>query len=409
MTSSRYRPRAAGSFVLIGALIASVLPGWPPAARAGTAESASIPAEAPPVEAYRFVVDPNLNDDVVGQVQITDASREDTLTDIARRFSVGYNEIHRANPGVDMWLPGAGRRIVVPTQFVLPDAPATGIVINAAEMRLYYFPPHAPGAQQIIYTYPIGIGRVNWQTPSGVTTIVRKVKNPVWRPPADIRAEHLAEGDPLPAQIGPGPGDPMGNRAMYLGWPEFAIHGTNKPAGVGMRVSHGCIHLYPEDIVQLYNMVPLGTEVRVVNEPFVFGWHGGELYMTAFGPLEGDQRDWKNATRQLLEQALGPQMRRELRERNEQVRWDLVMQLAREPVGVPVAITDPNSSLEQALADARRVENRLPEGAAWDGKTELPMDEQTFQRVLSRLSATSSPARPASLRHGLRSPSQSGT
>ncbi|MGH8260881.1 MAG: L,D-transpeptidase family protein [Steroidobacteraceae bacterium] len=351
-------------------------------------EAPSSAAETPPLEAYRFAVDPKLNDDLVGAVQVTHAKPDDTLTDIARRFSVGYNEIHRANPGVDMWVPGTGRRVILPTQFVLPDAPHAGIVVNIAEMRLYYYAPRLRGREQIVYTYPIGIGRVDWKTPSGVTTVVRKIKNPVWTPPADILKEHRAEGDPLPAIIRPGPDDPMGNRALYLGWPEYAIHGTNKPAGVGMRVSHGCMHLYPEDILQLYNLVPIGTQVRVVNQPFVFGWHRGELYMEAFGPLTGDQRDWKNDTRKLLEQALGPRVKAELRKRNEQIRWDLVMQLARNPAGVPVAITDPSASLAQVLADARQVQNRLAEGAAWDGKTELPMDEKTFERVLSKLGAT---------------------
>jgi L,D-transpeptidase ErfK/SrfK len=384
MMTTEHRPRAAGNLPLKAALIACLSLGRLSAAPAAS----SPPADAAPVEAYRFAVDPTLDIDVVGQIQVTHARQEDTLTDIGRRFSIGYNEIRRANPGVDMWLPGAGRQVVLPTQFVLPQAPHSGIVVNAAEMRLYYFPPRGRGGQQIVYTYPIGIGRVDWNTPSGVTTVVRKVKNPVWRPPADILEEHREEGDPLPAEIGPGPGDPMGTRALYLGWPEYAIHGTNKPAGVGMRVSHGCMHLYPEDIEQLYNMVPVGTPVRVVNQPFVFGWHEGELYMDAFGPLAGDQRDWQKQARALLEQAMGADIRRELHERNEQVRWDLVMQLVRDPQGLPVAITDPGASLGQVLAASRQVQNRLPEGAAWDGKTELPMNDQAFQRALSRLGAS---------------------
>jgi L,D-transpeptidase ErfK/SrfK len=330
---------------------------------APSAGPAPRPSEAPSAEAYRFSVDPKLNDGVVGEVQITRTTPQDSLADIARRFSVGYNEIQRANPGVDMWVPGAGRRVVVPTQFVLPEAPHVGIVVNIAEMRLYYFPPRSEQGKEIVYTYPLGIGRVNWKTPSGVTTVVRKVVNPAWRPPADILEEHREEGDPLPAEIRPGPDDPMGTRALYLGWPEYAIHGTNKPVGVGMRVSHGCMHLYPEDILQLYNLVPLGTEVRVVNQPFVFGWHRGDLYMQAFGPLAGDQRNWQNTTRELLEQAMGPDIRKQLQERNEQVRWDLLLQLARDPQGIPVAITDSNASLQQVLENAREVANRAPEGA----------------------------------------------
>ncbi len=386
MTSGRCRRGAAGN-VLMRSLIAGGSVVWALASDAATAAptpaaSASaqvsvspegepsppsdapsadpVAPEAPPTEAYRFAVKPTLNDQVVGAVQITQAAQQDTLPDIARRFSVGYNEIQRANPGVDMWVPGAGRRVVVPTQFILPDAPHVGIVVNIAEMRLYYFPPRSRAGPEIVYTYPIGIGRAHWTTPSGVTTVVRKVVNPVWRPPADILEEHRAEGDPLPTEIGPGPDDPMGTRALYLGWPQYAIHGTNKPVGVGMRVSHGCLHLYPEHILQLYDMVPLGTPVRVVNQPFVFGWHRGDLYLQAFGPLEGDPRAWQTATRTLLEQAMGPDIQEQLQARNEQVRWDLVLELAHHPEGIPVAVTDSNASLEQVLASARQVQNRSP-------------------------------------------------
>lgn len=375
MTSGNYRSRVAAS-ILIGSLAAYGAPAGFLPAQAATAgatpsdDAATTPASASaadedsaPVETIRFAVDPKLNDEVLGEVQIIRTTAQDSLPDVARRFSVGYNEIERANPGVDMWVPGAGRRVVVPTQFVLPDAPHVGIVVNIAQMRLYYFPPRGRDGKEIVYTYPIGIGRVNWKTPSGVTTVVRKMVNPVWRPPADIREEHAKDGDPLPAEIRPGPNDPMGSRALYLGWPMYAIHGTNKPVGVGMRVSHGCMHLYPEDILQLYDMVPIGTEVRVVNQPFVFGWHRGDLYLQAFGPLAGDQRNWKTGARELLEQAMGPQMQKELQARNEQVRWDLVMQLVRDPRGIPVAITDSGASLEKVLENARKVQDRVPDGA----------------------------------------------
>ncbi len=410
---------AAGAAILATSVVACSLLGGPLAAHDKSAPAAAppaTPAEAPPVEAYKFTVDPRRDADVVGVVQITHATKDDTLTDIARRFSVGYSEIERANPGVDMWLPGAGREVVVPTEFVLPDAPHTGIVVNVAAMRLYYFPPHKPGELQVVYTYPIGIGRVGWKTPAGVTTVVRKVKNPTWRPPGDILKEHREDGDPLPAVVGPGPDNPMGNRALYLGWPEYAIHGTNKPVGVGLRVSHGCIHLYPEDILQLYEMVPIGTPVRVVNQPFVFGWSRGELYMQAFGSLEDDRREWQTAEHALLAKALGPSIEKELRLRNEQVRWDLVAQLARDPRGVPVAVTDPSASLEQALADAARVQNRLPDGAAWDGKTDLPMDQKTFEQVLSKVdpsdasrAAADAPQRDATGATGVAAAPRSGT
>jgi L,D-transpeptidase ErfK/SrfK len=356
-------PRRFLDCVLIGSLIVGGSPVWAQATGAARAVTAAPTPEAPPAEAFRFSVNPKINDQVVGEVQITHAGEQDTLADIARRFNVGYNEIQRANPGVDMWVPGVGRRVVVPTQFVLPNAPHVGIVVNVAQMRLYYYPPRSGDGHEVVYTYPIGIGRVNWKTPSGVTTVVRKAVNPVWRPPADIREEHREDGDPLPAEIRPGPDDPMGTRALYLGWPEYAIHGTNKPVGVGMRVSHGCMHLYPEDILQLYDMVPVGTPVRVVNQPFVFGWHRGDLYMQAFDPLAGDQRFGQTDPRAILEQAMGADVQSQVQARNEQVRWDLVLQLARDPQGIPVPITDSNASLEQILASARQVENRSPDGA----------------------------------------------
>jgi L,D-transpeptidase ErfK/SrfK len=368
--------RAAATIGIASLLASLVTAGWPVRAQPGAAPSAdatppvdeAAPAtlpEAAPAEAYRFIINPKLNDEVVGELQSTRTTAQDTLADIARRFSVGYNEIHRANPGVDMWVPGPGRQVMVPTQFVLPNAPHVGIVVNIAEMRLYYFLPLRGDGRQIIYTYPIGIGRVNWNTPSGVTTVVRKVVNPVWRPPADIALEHRADGDPLPAEVLPGPNNPMGNRALYLGWPEYAIHGTNKPVGVGMRVSHGCMHLYPEDIVQLYDLVPIGTPVRVVNQPFVFGWHRGDLYMQSFGSLAETQDAAQPLTADLLEQAMGPDIQKELLERNEQVSWELALQLARDPTGIPVAITDPSASLDAVRANARQVENRAPDDALW--------------------------------------------
>jgi len=176
---------------------------------------------------------------------VTYARYEDTIPDIARRFNLGFDEVARANPGVDPWLPGEGTRIILPTQFVLPDAPPEGIVINVAALRFFYFPKPDKDGQRVVITYPIGIGKVGWATPIGKTKVVSKRKDPYWTPPASVRKEHAAEGDPLPARVPPGPDNPLGNRAMNLGWPSYLIHGTNKPAGVGLRASHGCIRMYP--------------------------------------------------------------------------------------------------------------------------------------------------------------------
>ena len=349
------------------------------------------PALAAPVATSKFEIDPD-HDDVVGVLQSVITSKEDTLSDIARRFDVGYEEIVRANPGVDPWLPGADRQIVVPTQFVLPDAPREGVVINIAAMRLYYFPPHKPGQKQLVYTHPIGIGKVGWATPEGTTKIQRRQKDPTWRPPVSVIKEHRENGDDLAAVVGPGPDNPLGRYAFYLGWPGYLIHGTNKPYGVGLRSSHGCIRLYPEDIAFLYDRIPLGTNVHVVNQPFVFGWSQDKLYMQAYGSLEDDQRDWKKAQQRLLSKSLGPRIQKELARRGEDVSWDLILELARTPRGLAVVIDGEGGSIEQVLASAKKVENRVPDGATWDGQTDLPLDEKTYQEMLSERD----PSQPAS-------------
>jgi L,D-transpeptidase ErfK/SrfK len=358
------------------------------------------PAAPEPVATERFEVAPD--EDIVGVVQIVTSSKEDTLTDIARRFNVGYEEILRANPKVDPWLPGAGKPIVVPTQFVIPNAPRTGVVINIAAMRLFYFPPHKSGEPQIVVTHPIGIGKVGWSTPEGVTKIVRRQADPTWRVPISVIKEHHENGEELERVIGPGPDNPLGKFAFYLQWPSYLIHGTNKPAGVGLRSSHGCIRLYPEDIAQLFEMVPVGTQVRVVNQPFVFGWHAGQLYMQAFDVLEDDSRDWKKTSRKLLSKSFAATLQKQLKTHNEQVNWDVVATLTHSPRGVPVPISVADGSVDQVLASALKVQNRVPDGSTWDGKSDLPMDEATFQQMISEIepggngaSSTAAPASPA--------------
>ena len=170
---------------------------------------------ARPIAMHEFTLDPM--DDVVGTVQVIKARNEDTLSDIARRFNVGYEEIVSANPGVDPWLPKAGTEVVIPTEFVLPDAKRQGIVINLAAMRLFYFPKTQPGEPQKVITHPIGIGRVGWRTPEGNTKIVSKTEAPAWIPTPAIRKEHAADGDPLPKVVPPGPDNPHGVR-MRSGW-----------------------------------------------------------------------------------------------------------------------------------------------------------------------------------------------
>jgi len=252
-------------------------------------------------------------------------------------------------------------------------------------MRVFYYPTPKNGERQLVYTHPIGIGKVGWRTPEGVTKIVRRQKDPTWRVPVSVRKEHHENGEELEPVIGPGPDNPLGRYAFYLQWPSYLIHGTNKPAGVGLRSSHGCIRLYPEDIEQFFNMVPVGTQVRVVNQPFVFGWRDGQLYMQPYDVLEDDSRDWAKAQRKLLTKSLAARLQHQVQEHHEQVDWSQVSALARSPRGIPVPITAADASLEQILAAAPRVQNTLPEGSTWDGQSDLPMDEATFKQMASEV------------------------
>lgn len=229
---------------------------------------------------------PSEHFDVIGAPRKIVTVYEDTLVEIARRSSIGLDQMERVNPGVDRWLPGAGTEVIIPSHYILPRAPRTGIVLNLPEMRLYYFPPKQPGRPAQVQTYPIGIGRMNWATPVGQTKIVSKTKDPSWRPPESIRREHAANGDPLPTLVPAGPDNPLGAYAMGLGIPGYLIHGTNKPIGVGMRVSHGCIRMLPEDIAKLFPQIPVGTPVNIVNQPVKAGWHGGKLYLEVHPPLK---------------------------------------------------------------------------------------------------------------------------
>lgn len=227
--------------------------------------------------------------DLVGATEQVQALPKDTLLDIARRYDIGQEEIVLANPGVDRWLPGSGANIIIPSQRVLPPPPRQGLVLNLPEMRIYFFPEQQPGQRPQVKTYPVSIGRMNWATPLGQTTLVAKERDPAWRPPESIRREHAEEGHPLPEVVPPGPENPLGRYALRLGIPGYLIHGTNKAFGVGMRVSHGCIRMLPEDIENLFPDIPIGTPVRIINQPAKAGWYGGELYLEIHPPLEEDQ------------------------------------------------------------------------------------------------------------------------
>ena len=347
----------------------------------------AVPAQPPlplPVQTERFVLKPG--QDVIGRVQVVKVAKGQTLSDIARLFNVGYDDMVHANPKVDPWVPPVGTPVIVPTQFVLPDAPHTGIVVDIAAFRLFYFPPHKRGQPQVVMTHPVGIGRTGWHTPVGVTRVVWHEKNPVWHVPPSIMAEHAKEGAPLPPTVGPGPDNPLGDYALHLGWPGYLIHGTNEPVSVGRRVSHGCIHLYPEDIAQIFRVVRNGTQVRVVNQPYLFGWKDDRLYMQSYVPLKDDKRPWKTRSR-LLASMLTRSQRRLLARHHEQVDWRRVRALVRAPRVVPLPVSGQGPVPMGIL-----VQNRLPAGSTWDGRTELPMTDAEFDKEYAGI-VTPAPAK----------------
>jgi L,D-transpeptidase ErfK/SrfK len=251
--------------------------------------AALLAAASLPAGAATFALPPP-DEDLVGELLTVIAAHEDTLPDIARRHGLGYGEIVSANPGVDPWLPGAGTRVLVPARFVLPEGARRGIVVDLARMRLFYFPEPAAGRPREVITLPVGIGREYRLPPLGTTRVTRKASNPTWYPPQWIRDERAKEGEVLPRSVPPGPDNPLGEHALYLGLPGYLIHGTNRPWGIGMRVSGGCVRLYPEDIGPLYERVPVGTPVRITSEPFILGRHAGALHLKV-APRLGDDVD----------------------------------------------------------------------------------------------------------------------
>lgn len=221
------------------------------------------------------------------------AEHDDTLLDIAREYDIGQNEILLANPDVDRWIPGDQTRITIPNSHLLPDTPHKGLVLNLPEFRLYYYHSASKNQPATVSTHPISIGRVDWQTPLGQTKIVAKTENPVWIPPESIKQEHAAEGDILPNIVPAGPNNPLGLFALRLAIPGYLIHSTNKPFGVGMRVSHGCIRMYPEDIERVYPEIPIGTPVYIVNQPIKVGWLDNLLYIEVHPDLEDAVTDYQ--------------------------------------------------------------------------------------------------------------------
>jgi L,D-transpeptidase ErfK/SrfK len=302
-------------------------------------------------------------DEVFGELKVIEARHEDTFVGLARTYNVGYEELRQANPGVDEWLPGEGTKITIPSLYVLPRAPHRGIVVNVAELRMYYFPESSgplpegvpPGSRKVI-THPISIGRMDWSTPLGTTTVTGKVANPSWYPPQSIRDEHAARNDVLPRVVPPGPDNPLGKHAMRLGLPGYLIHGTNKPSGVGMRVTHGCVRMFPEDIEALYKTVPNGTTVNIVNQPVKLGWTAdGRLFVESHPVVHESNVDGENVEsadapvpETVQESPLTSLMRAYIAatgERRVELDWDAAERVAQFANGIPEAVSVPGSAV----------------------------------------------------------------
>ncbi|PTQ77239.1 L,D-transpeptidase ErfK/SrfK [Nitrosomonas oligotropha] len=249
-----------------------------------------------PIKAETWVLPPS-DIDVFGQIRTTHASSAETLLDIARQYDIGQIEILLANPNVDRWLPQDGAEVILPSRYIIPHGDRKGLLLNLPEMRIYYFPEPKKGEKPMIITHPVGIGRMDWITPLGTTKIVDKKKDPTWIPPKSLQMDRIANGEqPYPSIVPPGPTNPLGRHAMRLGISSgsYLIHGTIKPFGVGMRVSAGCVRMYPEDIEALFDKVPVGTAVQIVNQPIKLGWLLDSLFIELHPPLEEDEEKYAN-------------------------------------------------------------------------------------------------------------------
>lgn len=456
-----------------------------------------------PAQAENFSL-PQAGDDIIGAIRHTKARQEDTLIDIARRFSVGQDEMVMANQNVDRWLPKGGTDVLIPQEFILPDAPRSGIVVNIPEMRLYYFPvkarpappkpvaasarksaaplckpasgvsqsskpvakggasstgktlpgkgapastgktasatkspassakgsaakaaplkapvcqpakkvevvqaPQAPAAADFesaamgqVITYPVSMGRMDWRTPLGMTRVVDKQKDPSWTPPASIKREHAAKGDPLPDVVPPGPDNPLGKYAMRLGVSGYLIHGTDaaKADGIGMRVTHGCMRMYNEDVAKLFPLVPVGAPVYLVNQPVKLGWKNGWLYMEVSQPLDEDagvrghdpdenvskaQLDREDAQRaRFLLKVASTEIEKMRAKTGAVVNMDKVRKAVEKPTGIPLVIGGQESDGSWQAAAASDQGLAPKPKSILDDAADAPSDEG-FQRPKS--------------------------
>lgn len=285
----------------------------------------------PQLYALSYTIQPG--SDIVGAIQSHTIKKDDTFAEIARKYNLGIIELQEANPKVNPKKLTVGSTMVIPTEFILPTAPHEGIVLNVSELRLYYYLPD----NKTVYTFPVGIGQMGWKTPTGQTKIVKKRANPTWTPPDSIRAKEAARGRTLPAVVPAGPNNPLGEYAINLGWTNYLMHGTNKPSSVGLRSSHGCIRMLPEDIEALYKMVDVGTKVTVIHEPFKVGVKDGQLYLEAHQPFP---ESYYNAPDITDEEEVADAVFENPYSSSTKVDWSEALKLIKDTYGYPVKISN---------------------------------------------------------------------
>jgi len=297
-------------------------------------------------------------EDVIGRLAVIRLGKGDTLPDIARHFSLGINAISAANPGVDVWVPEAGERILLPLSFILPDTPRKGIVVNLATMRLFQY--KEAGTSLLVTTYPVGVGTNERPTPTGRMHVARKAVRPTWRVPASIAEDHRKKGDDLPAVVPPGPENPLGEYALYLSKSGYLIHGTNKPASIGLTATNGCLRLYPENVKTLFDDTPVKTPVLIVYQPYLIGQRDGVLYLEAHAPKEESDA--------LELEKLYSKLRTFEKKARRALDWKKVREALAEARGIPVPIFGLSQGSEKEAAKPVEVEH--PETLY--GKPEIP-------------------------------------
>lgn len=326
----------------------------------------------------------------IGEMETYQTTKEDdTLIEIAYREDIGYVELRAANPHLDPWLPGANEEVILPKRHLLPDGPRSGILVNVGEMRLYYFPKNGP-----IQSYPLGIGREGLLTPLGTTNVVRKATNPTWYPTERMRREKPE----LPAVVPPGPDNPMGPRAMYLGFPLVAIHGTNRPWGIGRRVSSGCLRMYNQDIKALYDQIPVGTRVTVIDQPVKAAWIDGVFYIEAHPNAKQADAIQSHETKNIQYEVSDSDMNAIMKKAGdhaEAIDWGKVRKALRNRPSYPVAVSRTVKDKRDETAEVKQAESKEEESARESEKKAAVKEAAKKEKPAGKVVKSEAPSKKA--------------